>query len=122
MARSISGSGRSMKVGGPIKRRYRVLLWLALLGGLLAAFLYREPVAKSAEVGVSYGARLACSCRFVGGRDLDSCRADFRPGMAVVWLSENQTQKTVTAYVPLLASQTARYRDGYGCMLEKWSG
>jgi hypothetical protein len=28
--------------------------------------------------------------------------------------------RSVTARFPLLASQTATYREGWGCVLEKW--
>ncbi len=41
--------------------------------------------------------------------------------MEAVFLSEDADEKSVTAYVPLLASETARYRKGYGCVLEPWS-
>jgi hypothetical protein len=40
--------------------------------------------------------------------------------MEVVFLSENEEERSVTAYVPLIASETARFREGYGCVLEPW--
>lgn len=101
----------------PWRRR---ILWLglALIAALLAVFW--APLNGYAGVGAAYGARVACSCRFVGGRSLDDCRKDFEPGMELVRLSENVTAKSVTASFPLLASETAIYRDGPGCQLEPW--
>jgi hypothetical protein len=40
--------------------------------------------------------------------------------MSLVRLSEDDRAKSVTASVPLLASETATYREGFGCVLEKW--
>ena len=40
--------------------------------------------------------------------------------MEVVFLSDDEESNGVTSYVPLLASQTATYREGYGCVLEPW--
>jgi hypothetical protein len=75
-----------------------------------------------ADLGTAYGARLACACRYVAGRPLGDCRDDFEPGMGLVMLSEDAATKTVTARVPLLARDSATFRDGWGCQLEKWRG
>jgi hypothetical protein len=40
--------------------------------------------------------------------------------MELVFLSDNQSTRSVTARVPLLASATATYREGFGCVLEPW--
>jgi hypothetical protein len=40
--------------------------------------------------------------------------------MEIVVLSEDEDTRSVTGYVPLIASETARYRKGYGCMLDPW--
>ena len=105
----------------PGKRRFwpRALVAVLLLGGALAWF-YREPIAGYAETGAAFGARTACSCRYVAGRDIKSCRKDFEPGMEMVFLSDDPASKSVTARVPLLSSETARYREGFGCVLEPW--
>ena len=85
-----------------------------------AAWFYREPIAGYTTTGTAFGARTACSCRYIAGRGLQDCEKDFEPGMAAVFLSEDEEQKSVTARVPLLASATAAYRDGFGCVLEPW--
>lgn len=105
----------------PGRRRWRWLLaGLALV--VAAAAFFWTPLSGYAGVGAAYGARVACSCRFAGGRSLDDCKKDFEPGMELVTLSENRAAKSVTARFPLLASETATYREGWGCVLEKWEG
>jgi hypothetical protein len=103
---------------GPARRRRWPWLALAVLGGLLAWFW--QPLNGYAHAGAAYGARVACSCRFVGGRSLDDCRKDFEPGMELVLLSEDAAAKSVTARFPMLAAHTATYVDGEGCRLEPW--
>jgi len=105
---------------GPRRRIWpRALLALLVIGGVLGWY-YREPIAGKAELGAAFGARTACSCRYVAGRDIKDCRKDFEPGMELVLLSDDEDAKAVTARVPLLSSATARYREGYGCLLDKW--
>ena len=108
-----------------LKRRKRDTnrIWPTLLFGLAVLagtvfWLYREPIHGYSGAGAAYGARMACSCRFLAGRELSDCRKDFEPGMQFVFLSEDEEEHSVTAYVPLLASQTATFRDGPGCVLE----
>jgi hypothetical protein len=91
-----------------------------LLGAAAIAWFYREPILGLSGTGAAFGARTACSCRYVAGRDLADCKKDFEPGMEVVFLSDDEEDKAVTAYVPLLASETARFEPGYGCVLEPW--
>ncbi len=103
-------------------RRRRWLRWvvvgLALIAALVAVFL--SPLRSFATTGASYGARVGCSCRFVGGRDLSDCRQDFEPGMELVSLSENVEERRVTARFALIVSDTATYRKGWGCVLDSW--
>ena len=97
-----------------------VLFALAVLVAVLA-WLYREPIGGYSATGAAFGARTACSCRYIAGRSLEDCEKDFEPGMQLVFLSEDSEEQSVTARVPLLASETARYREGYGCLLEPWT-
>lgn len=103
----------------------RIGLWLLLIvGAAIAAAIYfnRTPIAGYASVGTSYAARVACSCRFVSGRSLEDCEKDKLGGMELVTLSENAEAKSVTARFPLVTSNTATLREGYGCVLEEWEG
>ncbi|QYU66489.1 amiloride-sensitive sodium channel family protein [Leptolyngbya sp. 15MV] len=103
------------------KPRRRVLWIVLVLGAIVAAlWVYRAPIAGYSGVSTAYAARVACSCRFVGGRDLEDCEKDKLAGMELVTLVEDAEAKSVTARFPLISSTTASYREGYGCVLEKW--
>jgi hypothetical protein len=95
------------------------LLAVAVLGA--AYWMWREPIEGYSGAGTSYGAHAMCSCRYIGGRDMGSCKADFEPGMQAVFISEDEDERAVTAWVPLVSMQTARYREGYGCVLDGWN-
>lgn len=101
-------------------RRRILIVGLAAVLAVLAVFW--GPLNGYAQTGAAYGARVACSCRFAGGRSLDDCKKDFEPGMELITLSEDAKAKSVTARFPLLARQTATYHEGPGCQLEPWQG
>ncbi len=97
----------------------RALLWSALVAvGLLVWFW--KPIRSHVVAGTSYAARVACPCRFIAGRALSDCRRDFASGMGPVLLSEDADDKSVTAWFPLLSSQTATFHEGEGCVPERW--
>ena len=101
----------------------RIALWIFLAIAVVLAvvlYIYREPIKGYAEVGTSYAARVACSCRFVAGRSLEDCEKDKLGGMELVTLVDDPEAKSVTARFPLVTSNTARLRDGYGCVLDTW--
>ena len=97
--------------------------WLLVVAAALlaAAWLaWGEGLRKTGETGTAYAARVACSCRYVAGRSLEDCGKDKLEGMELVMLSENETNRSVTASIPFVASDTASYREGYGCVLKSW--
>lgn len=103
----------------------RVVVIIVLLVVVLVAvlgYLYRAPIQGYAGVSTSYAARVACSCRFVAGRDLEDCGKDKLAGMEMVALSENPDAQSVTASIPFVDTATATNREGYGCVLENWDG
>ena len=98
------------------------LVWIA---GVIVALLalwgaFGSAALGYARAGTAYGARVACSCRFVAGRSLEDCAKDKVAGMELVTLSEDADEKSVTARLLVLASDTASYREGYGCVLQPW--
>jgi hypothetical protein len=95
---------------------------LVVLGLVLAGYLYVQRMRPQLELGVGYGARVACACRFIGNRSLADCRKDFEPGMEPIRLSEDVKATTVTAWVPLLASRTVRFDPVLGCQPEPFKG
>lgn len=104
--------------------RRPVLLTLALLllASALGAWLYVRSLTPQLQLGVGYAARVACGCRFIENRPLGQCRTDFETGMEPIRLSENAGAKSVTAYVPLIASRTARLDPVLGCQPEPFRG
>ena len=107
------------------KRRGQLWLVLILLVAAGLAALWFSPTGArlrgDALAGSAYGARVACSCRFVAGRSMEDCAKDKLAGMELVRFTADEDAKSVTASVPLLASDTARLRPGYGCVLDSWS-
>ena len=69
-----------------------------------------------ARLGAAYGAHIACSCRYVEGRDMAACETDKEPGMGLVGFSDDPENKRVTASVPLLAKAVAERRSAFGCV------
>lgn len=100
----------------PAPRRRRLWPWLLLAAVLALAIWYYPTVKAQAEAGSAYAARIGCSCRYVQGRALDSCKRDFEPGMEIVSVGDDVATKTVTGSVPLLASRSARYAGASGCV------
>lgn len=96
---------------------------LAAIAGIAGLWYssYGEGLRGDAAAGTAYGARVACSCRFVAGRSMEDCAKDKLSGMELLRFSDDEEAKSVTASMPLVASDTARLRDGYGCVLDRWS-
>ncbi len=101
-------------------RRWPWVMLFLLLVLLALGWFFKVPAQGYAGVSTAYSARVACSCRFVAGRDLDDCAKDKLAGMELVTLVEDVEAKSVTARFPLIASDTAAYREGFGCVLEEW--
>ena len=77
-------------------------------GGWLA--LKHSTLGRRADLASGYVARVVCSCRYLGNRDMKSCATDFEPGMEIVKMSDDPAAKRVTAWVPLLAKRSRRTR------------
>lgn len=92
---------------------------IILIAVLIAGFLYARSQKPLLQLGVGYGARVACGCRYIGNRSLADCKKDFEPGMEAIQLSENPATKTITASVPLLVSRAATYDRVLGCQVER---
>ena len=102
----------------------RILIGLAILMllALGTAYVLLQQQKPLLDLGVGYGARVACGCRYMGNRSLADCKKDFEPGMEQIRLSEDVATKTVTASVPLIASRSVRYDAVLGCVPERFEG
>ena len=111
MATAKNNSGRS-------KGRIALYILALFVLILIAVLLFNRNFIKGQlDVGTSYGARVACSCHYVGGRDIEDCEKDFEPGMELIGLSVDEEKKRVTASVPLIETATAEFREGWGCVM-----
>jgi hypothetical protein len=100
----------------PLKKKvgYTVAAAAALIA--LWIILNFSDIKAQAQLGASYGAHIACSCRYIEGRSLGSCEKDFEPGMELVSLKDDPQNKRVSASVPLLAEASAERRGDFGCI------
>lgn len=92
-----------------------VLLGLAALAALWLIWNWSS-ITGQAKIGAAYGAHIACSCRYIEGRDMASCETDKEPGMEIVSLSDDPENKRVTATVMFLAEAVAERRGAFGCL------
>jgi hypothetical protein len=81
-----------------------------------AAWSARDTVAY-ANIATGYAAKQTCSCRFVSGRTMDSCMADFsaedRNNFSV---AENGDHIEASVLFGAIKAE-ALYEEGYGCRL-----
>ncbi|GAB5487759.1 MAG: hypothetical protein Pars2KO_13290 [Parasphingorhabdus sp.] len=111
-------TAKTKSAGGTGKGRialYIIALFVMILAGVF--FYNLKFIQGQLDVGTAYGARVACSCHYIGGRDIGDCEKDFEPGMEVIGLSVDEEKKRVTASVPLMDSATAEFREGWGCVI-----
>lgn len=101
--------------GSRIRTARNVALVLIAMAALWLVWNWSS-IKGQAQLGASYGAHVACSCRYIEGRDLKSCATDFEPGMELVSLSDDPENKRVTASVPFLAEAVAERRGDFGCL------
>lgn len=100
------------------------LVLLGLAGAGLLVWQWSD-LRERTLIGSAYAARVGCVCHLVSQRDLKSCEADLAiaplDGVAgMVSLHADDKARTVTAGLPLLGSQTARFDARYGCRLDPW--
>ena len=107
---------------GALAGKRRWLVWLPVLLVLalgLAWFAVKSTrPGKQAEIGAGYIAHVVCSCRYVGNRDMASCKTDFEPGTEIVDVKDDTTKRRITASIPLLSKRSATFDPEYGCALD----
>lgn len=96
----------------------RRLLYSVFALALLAAGLFAWRLAGQAGVAAAAMAKVACSCVFVGGRDLRDCRADDPPGFEQIAVEIDASARAATASAFGLITRRASHTDAYGCTLE----
>ncbi|WP_084396242.1 hypothetical protein [Henriciella aquimarina] len=90
---------------------------IGLAGALVWQVWLKDQVAY-AKVATAYGAKMVCSCRFVAGREMESCKGDFTADVSAVTFSEDG--ETIRASVlGGVISAEADHEEGLGCVLVK---
>ncbi|MFN3749400.1 MAG: hypothetical protein ACK4SJ_12020 [Sphingorhabdus sp.] len=114
MATATSNTGTNK--AWPVRRKikYGFAIAIALLVGWFV--LNFADIKEQAKLGASYGAHVACSCRYIEGRTLASCKSDFEDGMEMVSVRDDPANRRITATVPLLAKAVAERRGEFGCI------
>ena len=94
-----------------------ILVVLAVIAAGFWRFFLRYQV-PFAHIATAYSAKQVCSCRFVAGRDMESCMGDFTLDISAVTISEDDDVITAKV-VPLAITSQARFEEGLGCALVK---
>jgi drug/metabolite transporter superfamily protein YnfA len=98
------------------KWRTAKIALIAVLVLILLLLMFNFATLKGyARLGTGYAAHVTCSCRYIEGRDMESCANDAEAGMEIVSVSDDPEHKRVTATVPFLANAAAELRGEYGC-------
>ncbi len=100
-----------------MRGKWRVGLIGVISLAAVGAFLARDQIAL-AQIGTSFAAKQTCSCLFVSGRPLESCKGDYNP-TAAHWFSWRVEQRSVTVSALLVFSSTAIFEEGFGCHLAR---
>jgi len=97
-----------------------VLTVIAVIGAVFWQAWLKDQVAY-ARIATAYGAKSACSCRFVAGREMASCRGDFTQDLSMFTFADTDTDAGRGVRVSLLSglvSAHATYTPRQGCTLE----
>jgi hypothetical protein len=93
-----------------------LLIGAVVLVALVAIALYAgRDTWATAKIGTVYVAKQTCSCLFVAGRPMESCRTDYDPE-AIKPLTVETTDRSVkvSALAGLISAQ-ADFEPGFGC-------
>ena len=69
----------------------------------------------TAKIGTVYVAKQTCSCLFVAGRPLESCRTDYDPeALKPLTVEKGDSGVKVSALAGLVSAQS-KFEPGFGC-------
>lgn len=93
-------------------------LWMigaAVVVALAAVAWFGRDVVAYARIGTTYAAKQTCSCLFVSGRPLDSCKTDYPADAAKQFTWKVEGHDVTVSAAGGLFSAKATFDDGYGC-------
>jgi hypothetical protein len=89
-----------------------IVVVLVIVGGTL--FFGRETWA-TAKIGTVYVAKQTCSCLFVAGRPMDSCRTDYDPAAIRPLTVEKLEHGVKVTALAGIVSARSEFEPGFGC-------
>lgn len=95
----------------------RIVLLSVFAAAVLGAMLVVPRLVVLVQVGSGYTAKQMCSCRFVSERTPESCDQELE-ALAKALVRYDVTDDRVHAATLGLADATARYDEGFGCVLD----
>ncbi len=97
-------------------RGKRLLIGAGVLVVIVGVALYAgRDTWATAKVGTVYVAKQTCSCLFVAGRPMDSCRTDFDLAAIKPLTVEATDQGVKVSALAGLVSAQAEFEPGFGC-------
>jgi hypothetical protein len=95
--------------------RKGVIALVVLVAIVGAAMYFGRDTWTTAKLGTVYVAKQTCSCLFVAGRPMDSCRTDYDPAaIKPLTVEKLQNGVKVTALGGIVSAQ-AQFEQGFGC-------
>jgi hypothetical protein len=93
-----------------------LLIGAVVVVGIAGVALYAaRDTWATARLGTVYVAKQTCSCLFVAGRPMDSCRTDYDPeALEPLRVETTQRSVEVSALAGLVAAR-AEFEPGFGC-------
>jgi molybdenum cofactor biosynthesis enzyme len=98
-----------------MRGNWRIVAVTALVAAIGAAAWFGRDIAAFARIGTTYAAKQTCSCLFVSGRPLASCKTDYPADTAKQFTWTVDGNDVTVSAVGGLFSAKATFEDGYGC-------
>ncbi|HEV8334543.1 MAG TPA: hypothetical protein VGQ22_24180 [Steroidobacteraceae bacterium] len=89
-----------------------IIVLVVLVG---AAMFFGRDTWTTAKVGTVYVAKQTCSCLFVAGRPMDSCRTDYDPAAIKPLTVEKLEHGVKVSALGGIVSAQAEFEQGFGC-------
>ena len=80
-----------------------------------AAMFFGRDTWATARIGTVYVAKQTCSCLFVAGRPMDSCRTDYDPAAIKPLTVEKLEHGVKVSALAGIVSAQAEFEPGFGC-------
>jgi hypothetical protein len=97
-----------------MRRKWLLVGGATAIAALGAGVWAARDTYASARIGAAYVAKQTCSCLFVAGRSMESCRTDYDANIAPLAFDAGDGGVTISALGGLV-SATAEFAEGFGC-------